>query len=403
MTKQIWLRIVIVAIIVGLIAGGLTALLPQFTGNAPKLYTADLMLMVPPPNRDKWNFTAGLQTNPDSRNDIRYQVAMLAQSKGVLNKVIAAMGDRLPKEQRTPLTLRQWIQVISSQAVFVKLTAKANTPALTTNLLQTWAAIVCQEANDLYYYPNSDLPSIQKAAQQAYQQLQEKDRTLQNYKAKTGLGLVSEGRLAVEINEREGIKSGYGGFVAPSIQLGVVNQQLADQRHAQTILSALQQRIATARKSGATLQQLPLAMIDTLAIPAEDHFSSNELSALPDLDALQQAIATEQKRIDQRIALLEPEANALQKQLADETFTLKQLIREKDVAENSYVILQRKISEIQAEKIAQLRTVHVDSGPDTPEPASPQRSSKSLALAAFLVGFFIALLGQWAWREHVLP
>ncbi len=403
MIKKTWLRFVIIAIIVGLIAGGLAAVLPRFTGNAPKLYSAELMLLVPPPNRDKWNFTTGLQTNPDTRNDIRYQVAMLAQSKGVLNKVIVAMGNRLPKEQRTPLTLRQWIQSASSQAVFVKLTAKADTPALTTDLLQTWAAIVCREANELYYYPNSDLPGIQKAAQQAYQQLQEKDRALQDYKAKTGLGLVSEGRLAVEVNERTGLKTGYGGFVEPSIQLGIVNQQLADLRHTQATLSALQSRITAARKAGTPVQQLPLAMVDTLAIPAEDQFSSQQLSALPDLSAVGQAVTTEQERISQRVAILEPEANALQKQLADETFTLKQLIREKDNAENSYNILQRKISEIRAEQIAQLRTVHIDSGPEKPEPAAPQRSPEALALAAFLVGFFIALLGQWAWRERLLP
>ncbi len=399
MKQKLWLRMALVALIIGLIAGGLVFFLGRPIHPAAQ-YTSQVMLLVPPPGRYTWNFTEELETKPDTRRDLRYTVSMLAQSRGILNKVIATMGEQLPEDRRDPLLLRQWLKANASQAVFVKLVARAETPELTTTLLQTWTDIVTQEANDLFYYPISDLPAMQRAADAAYQRLQEKESKLQAYQAQTGLDLIVAAPMGATGGNQQESQPPINSATAPAIQLKIINQQLAANHHALQVLIALQESVSDAQAKGLSANAIPLELIDGLTgIPEGSVPNKEKLLNMGSLPAIANALAKAQNHIAARTAILEGEASSLQKQLSSEIFTLRQLIRERDIAENSYNVLQNKLTEMQAVKAAQL-PVHVDNGPTIPEPVAAPRPRYAMIIAALLIAFILAFLAQWVWYER---
>ena len=130
-----------------------------------------------------------------------------------------------------------------------------------------------------------------------------------------------------------------------------MNGELADYRHAQTVLRYLADQVRKAGQSGRPLETVPLELVDTLRpVVARGRISLQTLRALGnDYEAIAAALEREADDLQPAIDFLASESDRLQGDLSADITRLRELLRQRAKVETLYNALLGKQEELRVE------------------------------------------------------
>ncbi|NPA90602.1 MAG: hypothetical protein GXO55_04025 [Chloroflexi bacterium] len=364
--------------------------------RSPTLYQVEVTLAVYP-DHYRWIMDPHLQTLNRPRNDARNMAMVMAKGPDVLNAVIKRMGDRLPEDLRDRTELGKHLVVRGGQGLYVYLTVAGVDRELAQELARVWAEEVELQTERTFYRYDSDIPVLQEQLLDVEQKLKIAEKALEAFRARTGLGLVDESRVAVVVSNERGIQPGLGGFNTTVLELGTVNKELAMYRHARRTLEDLVAQVKDAQVHHRPVREVPLEWVDDLApVVKRGYISYEKLRALgDDYDAIVQALNQEIADLQPAIQTLEARSQTLQGQLSSELTQMRELLRQQQSVEVLYKALLTKQHELKAEAAVASNFVDVL---EVREPAVSGLVSVGLhAVAGFILGGFLGFALSTTW------
>lgn len=340
-------RVFLVTLLMALL-GGILGLWQA--AQRPPLYQVEVTLAVYPTHY-RFVSDAHLQTLNRPRGDARMMAMVMAQGPNVLNEVIRRMGDRLPPKWQDREELKRHLVVRGGEGVYAYLTVNARDHDLAYDLARTWAEVTEEEVEKAFYRYDSDIPVLREQMESLGKQLADVEARMEAFRRRTGIGLVDESRVAIIVRDDMGLVPNMGGFSASTMELGEVNGQLAEYRHAQTTLRHLAQQVRQAKNAHTPLSQIPLELVDTLRpVQRRGYLSLATLRALgDDYDAVTDALEEEARALQPAIDFLAAESDRLQADLSANITQLRDLLRQRTAVETLYKALQAKQNELVAE------------------------------------------------------
>ncbi len=386
-------RVVLVTLVVALLGGVLGVWQAM---RRPPMYQVEITLAVYPTHY-RFNTDYHLQTLNRPRGDARIMAMVMAQGPNVLNEVIRRMGDRLPSEWRDREELKRHLIVRGGEGVYAYLTVNAKDRELAYDLARTWAEVAEEEVERAFYRYDSDIPILREQMEKLGQQLTTIETKMEEFRRRTGIGLVDESRVAVIVRDDMGLVPNMGGFSATAMELGEVNGRLAEYRHAQTTLRHLAQAVEQAKQQGTPLNEIPLELVDTLRPVRErgEITFSTLRSKGNDYDAVARLLKNEAEALQSAIDFLAGESDRLQGTLSANITQLRDLLRQRTAVETLYKALQAKQNELVAE--AAVASNYVDIV-DIREPKTAGLLGMIVhLLAGFIVGGFLGFTLGTTW------
>ncbi len=313
------------------------------------------------PTHFRWISTPNLQTLQRPRNDARNMALVMAKGPNVINEVIRRMGDRLPENWRTREELLKHLAVHGGQGVYVYLSVSAPTPDLAYNLAETWAQVVEDEVEKAFYRYDNDIPLLEDELKKTAQKLREAEAAIEDFRRRTGIGLVDESQVVVSVQDRESLSPGISGFRAQVVELGNVNTALGEYRHAQKVLRYLAKEVRRAGEEGRSLDTVPLELLTTLRpVTTRGRITLDALRALgDDYQAIADALENEADNLQPAIDFLGEQSDALQAEIAANLTEERELIRQRNAVETLYKALLTKVEELRAEAAVASNYVHI--------------------------------------------
>jgi succinoglycan biosynthesis transport protein ExoP len=254
-----------------------------------------------------------------------------------------------------------------------------------------WADTLIKQGNELYGQGEGDVAFFEAQVQQAQEVLDGAETALIEFQAQNQASIVS-----AQLNSLLQAQSDYLAdqravtYIIQDIQ--GLHAQLAEQSESQTVsladnLTALLLQIKAFNAQAATPVQL---QVDGSAGFSEK--SPAEQRAF--LDSLISTLQAKSTEIDAKLAQLEPQILALQRDLQAINVESDQLTRTRDLARETYVTLTRKLEE--ARITAQETNGMLQAGSYASEPEKPAGPLRLLSMAvAGMLGLMIGVFGAF--------
>jgi uncharacterized protein involved in exopolysaccharide biosynthesis len=328
-----WKLIAGLAIISAVVALALSSLVPL-------AYEATALTVVTR-LRNQYAFDPRIQTQIEQQPYKAYPE--LALTDDLLTQVIAALGDQLKPEDRDPAALRERLNAgTGADPSLVRLSVTGDEPRQAQTIANTWATLYVAYANDLYQQRSSSAVFFETQAAEAKNRLATAEQALVDYQARNPLNLVT-----AQLNSKQADLTNYL-TATQTIALVIqdarsLRQQLAQQNVSgpsslSDQLSALYLQVG-ALNAGA---KIPLQLQISGGGSLSDRTVAEQAALL---STLIKVLEDKSLEIQQQIMALEPEILALQKAQQAAQVELDRLLRERDVANETYLTLTRKVTE----------------------------------------------------------
>jgi uncharacterized protein involved in exopolysaccharide biosynthesis len=270
----------------------------------------------------------------------------------------------------------------------IKLTVRSRDPQEAARLAGLWAEQLADYLNQTY--GGNDAPVFEKQAAEARTALEQADLALATLRQKYGLGFSDDNKtldlgIARRLQARTDLLTEY--------------ETQADQtarllQEARTLAARADSTTSPAIVAGLLADMLQLGLTDKgSSLPVQINLGS--LDARASLSALITALEAKQDSAGGAIARLQTEVGGLQSELADRQRELDQLLRDRQVAQNTYLTLSNKFQEASIQ--AQSKTgdvAQVGSRASVPsEPVSPRRLFNTAVAGA--LGLMAGVLGAF--------
>ncbi|MGQ9518235.1 MAG: hypothetical protein ACUVT1_13285 [Anaerolineae bacterium] len=338
----------------------------------PARYTATATLFAGGPQY-QWRFDSRL--SPNTPVNVNWQKIFLDLAKDPwFKEQIDAQANGKNAGQ---------ITVRAGKQSLIHIDVTADNPQDAANLANAWAEAFALQAEKLYGATalSESFSQELKRWEEIYQQAVQ---AVDDFKARTGIGIASEGAPSLE---------GYEWMGTLGMELAERSRQLATHRQAIANLQLLKEQLKQARRQNSSLDNLPWQLLDaptiaargilTHEIIAQHRNDAGTLAALLDAElAAQQAAAS---ALEQRLA-------ADQTELAKLSSELDRLVEQRSLAKENYQTLQRKVNEIDIENRVEGPLVRVV-GKAVPPAKQASRDWPVVAVLAAAVG---AILGTAA-------
>lgn len=342
----------------------------------PASYTATATLFAGGPQY-QWRFDSRLSPNTPVNVNWQRIFLDLAKDPWFKEQIAVQVKAQFPGENIGEVTIRAGKQSL------IHIDVTADTPQDAANLANAWAEVFAHQAEKLYGATalsesfSQELKRWEEIYQQAIQ-------AVDDFKARTGIGVASEGAPSLE---------GYEWMGALGMELAERSRQLAAHHQAIANLQLLKEQLEQARRQNSSLDNLSWQLLDapsiaargilTHEIIAQHRNDAGALAALLDAElAAQQAAAS---ALEQRLA-------ADQTELAKLSSELDRLVEQRSLAKENYQTLQRKVNEIDIENHVEGPLVRIV-GIAVP-PA--KRASRDWPVVAVLAAAVGAILGTAA-------
>ncbi len=316
----------------------------------------------------------------------------LALSDEVLSRVIAKVSALLPDDQRTVDVFERRLSArAGADPSLIRLTASANDPQVAQTIAATWGEVYVQYANDLYQQRTSTATFFASQTDEARATLEAAEQKLIDYQAHNPLNLINaqlaaqQAALASDLSMQQKIEL----LIQDARSL---QQQLAQQATGGTLpladqVSALYLQVGTLVGQGAVPIQLQVSSGGELGTR-----TVGEQSAL--LNSLVTVLQDKASEFQQQAKALEPNILTLQEQQQSTQTDLSRLTRDRDVAQETYLALTRKLNETQVTAQDTSGVVQLASAAVTPTlPTSPRKAVNTLL--GGIMGVLMAMGGVW--------
>jgi uncharacterized protein involved in exopolysaccharide biosynthesis len=310
----------------------------------------------------------------------------LATSDGILARVV---------ESYTPSTeagveawdvhhLRGMVEATSEgDPRLLVLTVRAPTATDAAAIATVWADILAERGNEIYGSSEEDVSFLEAQFAQSKRALDEADAAVIEFQARNRTSILAAQLASLEETQQR--------YLTETIKIALLTQEIEDLQAQIGRQSAEGQAPPGASLTALLLQIRAYNAEATSSVLLEvrddgvllDTSVAEQMALLDDLAATLEARATE---IDARLVGLEPRQLALQRELQEDATELARLLREQELAGETYVTLVRKLDEARIAAEEENELLQVGSYPSVPtEPAS--RGGILAAAAGGLLGF----------------
>jgi len=268
----------------------------------------------------------------------------LALSDDLVLQVMETLGGTLDADERDLESFRERLNAeAGSDPTLVRLAATGTDPKQAQAIVNTWAALYVTYANELYQQQSNSVTFFEAQVAEASQELEKAERALIDFQARNPINVVN---------------------VQLTSKLTALTDYLAADRTISLIIQdarSLQQQLAQQSESGLiTLADELVALylqVDALnaqtdvpiqlQIGGSGSLASRTVSEqVAVLDALINALQNKAIEIRREITALEPEILELQEAQQTAQVELDRLTRSRDVAQDTYFTLARKLDEV---------------------------------------------------------
>ncbi|MDH7486913.1 MAG: Wzz/FepE/Etk N-terminal domain-containing protein [Anaerolineae bacterium] len=388
--------VVLAMALVGALAGFLISL------ALPPLYEVEATLLATTPKLDA-DFDSRLRSSLELglSREMNRTLFNLLRNPELEARVVMAMGEALPPEQRSPGRLIEHIEAeqVGGDTSYFHIRFRYHDPGLAQQLLNTWASEYVALVNELYGFPVAVEEDIRASLTTAQARLSQAEENLETFQRETGVGLVDNIQYPATLSRQSGLTEArnlfglYERYGARGEALQTKNLTLGRYLAARDVLKVLiGQAEALQGRGDARGSDLPLELLSSNeVITARGRLDAAAL-ATQDIGAVLEALRAEAMALDDLIAALQADVHALQTELAEKFRQLAALVRERQLAEESYIIFALKEKEMETRTEVQDSWVQLVSPAFLPqEPVAPR-----LPLNTAVGGVLGGLLGVLA-------
>lgn len=330
----------------------------------PASYTATATLFAGGPQY-QWRFDSRLSPNIPVNVNWQRIFLDLAKDPWFRSQVAAQVETRFPHKNIGEMSVRAGKQSL------IHIDVTAFTPQDAAGLANAWAEAFAYQAEQLYGATALAEPFAQELKRWE-EQYQQAVKAVEEFKARTGVGIASEGAPSLE---------GYEWLGALGMELAERSRQLAAHRQAIANLQLLKEQLEQARRQNASLEELSWQLLDAPTIAARGILTHEVVAEhLNDAGALAALLDAELTAQQAAATALEERLSADQAQLAQLSSELDRLVEERNLAKENYLTLQRKVSEIEIENRVEGPLVRVVGKAAAPE----KRASRDWSVVAVL-------------------
>jgi len=359
----------------------------------PPTYEATAMVIVTQP-RYLFQFDRRVQNIPFDPTQLSKGYPAIATSDDLLLSVVNTVEPPLPPERQSLSALREAFSAETADDLnLVKLTVRSQNPQEAARLANVWAEQLVQYLNDMYG-GNNDLSLFEAQVAEAKTALEQADQALATFRREYGLGFSGSKELGItrRLQAKTDLLTEYEARADRVAQL---------LQEARTAASQADETTSPAIVAGLLADMLQLGLAEGEATPLVQ-ISLGELDAETSLSALIAALEAKQNSMDETITRLTAEVEALQAELADKQQELDQLLRDRQVAQNTYLTLSNKLQEARIEAQGEMGEAQLLSRAAVPDkPSSPRRLLNTVVAGALglMVGVFGAFFVEY-WRQE---
>jgi len=373
----------------------------------PPTYEATAMVVITQP-RYLFQFDPRVENVPFDPTLLSKGYPVLATSDQLLQSVADGIDPPLPPQDQSPSRLRKILTAqMAGDPTLIKLTAQSGDPRQAAGLANVWADSFVDQLNRIYG-GNNDLPLFEPQLAEARATLEEADYALADFRGQYGLGFT-EARVSDDEDPEVVLEFELG--IARRLQaktdLLTEHETRADRirlllEEARMAAVGADDTTSPAILAGLLGDMLRLGLVDAETNPVVQ-INLGEIDVGASLAALITSLEAKQGSTDEAIARLTAEVETLQSELADRQRELDQLLRDREVAQNTYLTLSNKLQEARIEAQYEAgNTAQMLSYAAVPNrPASPNRRTNTLVAGA--LGFIIGILGVFLleyWRHE---
>jgi succinoglycan biosynthesis transport protein ExoP len=374
----------------------------------PPTYEATSLVIVTQP-RYLFQFDQRVENLPFDAGELARGYQTIATSDDMLLSIAKSANPPLPPEMENIEELKKmFVAETGGDVTMVGLTVRFRDPQQAAGLANAWAEQLAAYLNRVYGRSN-DSPLFEKQMMEAKTALDQADLALATFRRKYGLGFSGSSNLALsDVSDAQQM----------NLDLGIVRQLRAKtdlltqyETQADRTTRLLQEARTVAARADSTTSPAIVAglLSDMINLGLMDKESSSlvqinlsGLDARASLSALITALEAKQSSADEAVTRLKGEVSALQSELADRQGELDQLLRDRQVAQDTYLTLSNKSQEagIQAQDNTG-DVARVGSRAAVPkEPASPRKLLNTVVAGALglMAGVFGAFFIEY-WRQ----
>jgi succinoglycan biosynthesis transport protein ExoP len=375
----------------------------------PPTYEATSLVVVTQP-RYQFQFDQRVENVPFDLAQFSHGYQTIATSDDLLLFVAKAAS-----RPESPQDLDKMFSVeADGDPNLIKLTVRSRDPQEAAGLANVWAEQLAAYLNQVY--GRNDGPVFEKQTAEAKTALEQTDLALATFRQKYGLGFfdsntlrISGGddlRISGSDSENTIFDLGIARRLRAKTDLLMQYETQADRtarllQEARALSAQADSAASPAIVAGLLTDMLQLGLMDKeSSLPVQINLGS--LDARASLSALITALEAKQNSADEAITRLQAEVEALQSELADRQRELEQLLRDRRVAQDTYLTLSNKFQEASVQAQAKTGDVaQVGSRASVPsEPVGPRRLFNTAVAGA--LGLMVGVLGVFFieyWRQ----
>jgi uncharacterized protein involved in exopolysaccharide biosynthesis len=368
----------------------------------PPVYEAGTTLLVTTPKL-RTDFDARFRSTLDLslNTSLNRTFFNMIENRELEERVVSAMGDSLPEEDRIPGALLARIDAtqIGGDTSYFQIKARHADPETAQLLASNWASEYRDQVDALYGLPTAAEGEIDVGLAEAQAKLGEAEARLEAFQRETGIGLVDNIQYPASFSRQSGLTDArnlfglYERYGAAGEALESKNLTLGGyMAAADTIQLLLRQAEPLLGQAQAVGRDLPLELLSSSQVLTErDRLDATSLAA-EEIGDLVAALQSEAEALQETIVALQADVDSLQANLAGKQRQLTELVRERQLAEESYIILSLKEQEVKT------RTQFDDSWLQVVSPAQLPREpvAPSAAINTAVGGVLGGLLGVLA-------
>jgi len=394
-----WWPLLLALALVGALSGYLVSRL------LPPVYEAKTTMVVTTPK---------LKTDFDSRFRSTLELGLstslnrtfftLIKNAELEERVRNAMGDALTAEEQEPGELLKLVEAtqIGGDTSYFAVEARHHDPEIAQRLADTWAKLYVAQIDEVYGFPPEGAQEIGSSLVGAEARLSAAEEALETFQTETGMGLVDNVQYPASLSRSTGLTEArnlfglYERYGASGQALELKNLTLGRYVAGRDTLNLLiQQAGALAGKSGATGRDLPLELLSSNEVlVARGNLDPSDLGR-QDVVSVRRALQAEAQALDELIDSLQEDVVTLQAELAARARQLAGAVRERALAEESFIIISLKQMELDTQAQVGDTWLQVVSGAQQPEePVGPNKlmSAAVGGVLGLLLGVLAAVL-----------
>lgn len=330
----------------------------------------------------------------------------LAMSDGVLSALLEEAKTLSGGSIQTMDMLRDMVEVEGGgDPRLVRLAARSEDPQLAADLVNAWANTFVAAVDAIYGAPGGDVTFFNNQLAETNRQLQAAERALVEFQSGSRMGIV-DNQLA-SLNELQ------AAYLADQRRLNLALDDIRTLRGqieagaGDTVTWADQLTALTLQlkiyETAPSATPMPSNPIQIQTSPQVDLTTAGREAQVQLLDGLALAAEAGRGEIEVKLLALEPQIFALQREKQDLFHRYEELVRNRDVAKETYLTLARKIDEvrIQAEDSGtSLRVASLAAVPSSPDRPNLMVTAAVTGLAGLLLSAGLLLALAWWQALH---